>query len=220
METILKDDFLKLKKYNIENLKIKPEMIIENCALKVLKNINLGMRDTFAVVCGISDNGAIGLATARLLKSEGKFVDLYIVENQAKASDDFKVQVNIIENIEDIHINYLETIEELQNLSSDLKRVNTIIDAITGYEYDSSFSGTGEYIIDCLNKSRIYTISIDIPSGMDYDTGETNIMSVDSELVVTFHKLKKGLLNSNRFEVKLEKIGLIERGKDVRHKAY
>lgn len=219
MDIILREDYSKLLKYNIDQYKISYDLFIEHSAIKVLKNINLKLRETFAVISGITENGAIGLACARLLKSEKKYVEVYIVDNKDTATEEFKKQLELIKQLE-ININYLETLEELQNLSSDLNRVNTVIDAISGREYESTFSGTTEYIIDCVNKSRIFTISIDLPTGMDYDTGETNLMRIDSDLVVTFHALKKGLINSDRFEVVVEKIGLIERGRDVRHKTY
>lgn len=219
MNIILREDYSKLLKYNLEELKISYDMIIENAAIKILKNIDLSLRETFAIIAGITENGAIGLACARLLKSEKKYVEIYIVDNKDKATEQFKTQLEIIENL-DIKINYLETLEELQSLSNDLNRVNTIIDAISGREYDSNFSGTTEYIIDCVNKSRIYSISVDVPTGMDYDTGKTSLMRIDSDLVVTFHAMKKGLINNNRFDVVVEKIGLFERGRDVRHKTY
>lgn len=219
MDIILREDYSKLLKYNIDQYKISYDLFIEHSAIKVLKNINLKLRETFAVISGITENGAIGLACARLLKSEKKYVEVYIVDNKDTATEEFKKQLELIKQLE-ININYLETLEELQNLSSDLNRVNTVIDAISGREYESTFSGTTEYIIDCVNKSRIFTISIDLPTGMDYDTGETNLMRIDSDLVVTFHALKKGLINNDRFEVVVEKIGLIERGRDVRHKTY
>jgi len=219
MDIILREEYSKLLKYNIEEYNISHDIFIEHAAIKVLKNIDLSMRETFAIISGITENGAIGLACARLLKSEKKYVEVFIVDNKDTATDEFKKQLEIIKKLE-IKINYLETLEELQNLSNDLNRVNTIIDAISGREYDSTFSGTSEYIIDCVNKSRIYTISIDLPTGMDYDTGDTNLMRIDSDLVVSFHAMKKGLVNNDRFDVVVEKIGLIERGRHVRHKTY
>ncbi|MFL8887711.1 NAD(P)H-hydrate epimerase [Helcococcus kunzii] len=219
MDIILRDDYAKLLKYNLEELKIPYDIIIENAAIKILKHIDLSIRETFAIISGITENGAIGLACARILKSEKKYVEVYIVDNKEQATEQFKKQLELVKNLE-IKISYLETLEELQNLSSDLNRVNTIIDAISGREFEANFKGTTEYIIDCINKSRIYAISVDLPTGMDYDTGKTHFLRVDSDLVVTFHKIKKGLIDNSRFDVVVEKIGLFERGRNVRHKTY
>lgn len=222
MSTISKKEFYDLLDYNIKKIGMTKSIIIENAAQKVMKHIDLNNRKTFVIICGVNMNGSYGLALARNLVSEGKNVEVFIVETDNKKNEDFSSQFEIIKNT-DIKINYLETIEELENFSKKINSVNTIIDAITGIEYDFKFHGTTEYIIDVINKSRIYTISIDIPSGMDYDTGETKIACIMSDLVVTFFKSKKGIkknIGLHRFIVKIENIGLLEREKYVRYKSY
>lgn len=222
MKIINRLQFQDMEDYTIKNLGVKEEIIIENAALKVISHINLNQRQSFAVICGITQNGSYGLAIARNLLSLGKFVDIYIVDSTTIPSESFRYQFEILKKM-NANIHYLETIEELENLSNNLNRVNTLIDAIVGIEWDNTFHGTCEYVIDTINKSRIYTISVDIPSGMDYDTGEINISCIDSDLVVTFVNMKKGLLENNnlhKFEIKVENIGLLKRGRDVRHKTY
>lgn len=222
MELINRLQFRDMEDYTINYLGIKEEIIIENAALKVISHINLNQRQSFAVICGTTQNGAYGLAIARNLLSIGKFVDIYIVDSANIPSESFKYQFEILKKI-DANIHYLETIEELENFSNDLNRVNTLIDAIVGIEWDSKFHGACEYVIDTINKSRIYTVSVDLPSGMDYDTGDVNIACVNSDLVVTFVNIKKGLLKNNnlhKYEIKVENIGLLKRGRDVRHKTY
>lgn len=222
MDYIKRKDFEDIQKYNILELGIKKEVFVEKAALKVIKNIDLLHRETFAIVCGITENGAYGLSIARNLIALNKYVEIYIVDNTKEASDDFKIQFDIIKKM-NIEVNYLETIEELELFSSKLEKVNTIIDAITGIEFDNIFRGPTEYIIDTINKSRIYTISVDLPSGMDYDTGKVHVAYVDCDLVVTFEKTKLGLenvSNIHKFEVKVEKLGFVKRGKDVRYKTY
>lgn len=222
MDYMTREKFRELEHYNYNILGLKPEMIIENASQKVISNIDIKNRETFAIVCGIASNGAYGLAIARNLISLGKFVDIYIVENIKEASEEFKTQYNILLNM-NANIFYLETIEELENFSKYLNRVNTIIDAISGIEFEKSFQGTTEFIIDIINKSRIYTISVDIPSGMDYDTGKAHISMVRSDLVVCFEGIKNGLNNKtdfNSFRVVVENIGFIKEGRNVRHKTY
>lgn len=221
MDIILKENFLKLLQYNRDVLKIESKLIIENMAIKFVKNIDLKLRETFAIICGVSQNGAVGLAVARLLKSEGKQVTVYIVENQAIHDEDFKYQKSIVKNLF-IDIKYVETIEELEGFPLELQKVNTLIDALCSFENENNFQAPLEYVIEVMNKSRIFTISVDIPSGMDYDTGNSKIHYVDSDLVVTFHKMKNGLVKQNnsrlnKFKIVVENIGLIERGKYVRH---
>lgn len=222
MELINRLQYQDMEDYTFNYLGIKEEIIVENAALKVISNINLNQRQSFAVICGTTQNGAYGLAIARNLIALRKFVDIYIVDSSEIPSEAFKYQFGILNKM-NANIHYLETIEELENFSKDLNRVNTLIDSIVGIERDNTFHGACEYVIDTINKSRIYTVSVDLPSGMDYDTGEVNIACIDSDLVVTFMKMKKGLLENNnlhKFDIKVENIGLLKRGRDVRHKTY
>ena len=48
-------------------------------------------------------------------------------------------------------------------------------------------------IIDDINNSKAYVVSVDVPSGMDPDSGAVLDKCVDADLIVTFHDLKKGL---------------------------
>lgn len=222
MSVIKREDLINLEKYNIEVLGINPHIFIENAANKLISNIDLNMRKSFAVICGVSKNGAIGLAIARNLIALDKYVEIFIVESKSQASEEFSDQYRILEKM-DVRFNYLETIEELENFSRNLEKVNTIIDAIASLEFTNQFEGPVEYAIDTINKSRIHIISVDLPSGMDYDTGKTNIACIDADVVVTFEGLKEGLLlnrSLHRMKVIEEKIGFVKRGRDVRHKTY
>lgn len=222
MKIVDRLQFQDMEDYTINYLGIKEEAIVENAAIKVIKNINLDQRQSFGVICGIAKNGAYGLAIARNLIALGKYVDIYIVDSKEIPSKAFKTQFEIVKKM-DLNIHYLDTIEELENFLENVNKVNTLIDAITGIDENNFLNGPVEYVIDMINKSRIYTISVDLPSGMDYDSGKTKVSYVDCDLVVTFENMKKGLLNNNnlhKFDIIIENIGLLKRGRDVRHKTY
>ena len=63
-QTAKKDEIRAIEKYAIEVIGIPSILLMENAALKVIKNINLLRRDTFAIICGVGNNGADGLAIA------------------------------------------------------------------------------------------------------------------------------------------------------------
>lgn len=217
MKIISKENLMELIKYNLK-LGIKKDILIENSAQKVIKNIDLERRDTFSIIAGTGITGAIGLCIARNLISYDKIVYIYIINTQKNNSEEYINQLKILKNI-NININYLDTIEELSNFPKNLEKSNTIIDAITGIDYDSDFVSTFEYIIMNINKSRIYTISVDIPSGLDYDKGKQKIEAVDPDLIITFHAFKEALNVNTRLcktKIVIENIGLLEK-KHVRY---
>lgn len=212
MRDITRYEFIKLERYTIEQIKIPEILLNENAAIKVIDNIDLNMRHSFAIICGVSKNGNYGLIVARLLLGMGKKVEVYLVDSMNEVSQEFLNNIDILNRM-GLKLNNLETIEELENFGENLKKVNTLIDAVTGIEYSGRFQGPTEYIIEKINRSRIYTISIDIPSGMDYDTGKCNTLCVQPDLVVTFEYMKKGLHiidELSRFKVVVENIGIPE----------
>ena len=63
--------------YAINSIEIPSIVLMENAALKTVKNIDLDKKNSFTIVCGVGNNGGDGLAVARHLFLEGKDVDLF-----------------------------------------------------------------------------------------------------------------------------------------------
>lgn len=210
MKIIDREGYKYLERLCLDSLKISKDVILEHGALAFVKNINLDKRDTFAVVCGVSENGAYGLTIARILISYGKKVDIYLVDSLDIANEDFIRAYQVLRNM-DIEVKMLETIGQLEDFSKELLTVNTVIDAICGIDYQGFFQGPTEYIIDVINKSRIFTISVDIPSGMDYDTGNCKTLVIRPDACITFEFMKKGLSNEfglSKYQVIVESTGI------------
>ncbi|MDO4594267.1 MAG: NAD(P)H-hydrate epimerase [Tissierellia bacterium] len=195
-EEMQKIDSLSIEKYQIPSI-----VLVEHAAMAVVKNINLRQRDTFAIFVGIGNNGADGLAVARILLSYDKKVNIYVLGNIDKASDEFKIEYNILRKL-NANIKGIETIYDLEKLDYELEKVNTIIDAIFGTGLNREVKNIYYYVIELLNKKRIYKISVDIPSGLDASSGEILATAVDSDLIVCMQLVKKGILKNNWFKDK------------------
>lgn len=73
-----------------------------------------------------------------------------------------------------------------------------IVDAIIGTGYSGSkIREPSSSIIDCINASRAYVISNDLPSGMDADTGLIPEKAVLPDVIVTLHRMKVGLTKNH-----------------------
>lgn len=198
--------------YAINELKIPSICLVERASLAVLKNINLDLRKSFAIVASVGNNGADGMALARNLLSLGKIVDIYIVGNLEKASKDFLINLSSCKMMTD-SIYEIKSIEDLEFFKENIEKVNTIVDAIFGTGLNRTVSGIYSYVIDAINEARIFTISVDIPSGFDCD-GEMDFGSfVDSDLIVSMQVMKKGLFYDRYFKdkVKVEDIGIAKK---------
>lgn len=191
----------KIDNFAINELKIPSLCLVERAAISVMENINLDIRQTFAIVVSCGNNGADGLALARNLLSLGKNCYIYIIGNKNKSSRDFIINYNACKNLTE-KIYPIETIEDMDFLRENLDKVNTIIDGIFGTGLNRPVSGIYANIIDLINEKNIYTISIDLPSGFDAN-GQNNYGTyIDSDLIVCMQILKKGLFEDNYFRDK------------------
>lgn len=209
MLVVDKDQMIAIDKYAIKDLKIPALCLVERAALAVIKNINLEVRKTFAIVVGIGNNGADGLAVARNLLARDFYVDIYIIGNLEKASDEFILNYEAVKSLTD-NVYMVETIADLEFMEANLSNVTTIIEGIFGTGLDRTISGTYAYVISLINRSLKYIISIDVPSGLDSTSGDSWGEIVDCDLIVSMQLMKQGVFERSIYKNKciVEDIGI------------
>ena len=209
MLVVDKDQMIAIDKYAIEELKIPALCLVERAALAVIKNINLDVRKSFAIVVGIGNNGADGLAVARNLLARDFYVDIYIIGNLKKASDEFILNYEAVKSLTQ-NVYMVETIADLEFMEANLSNVTTIIEGIFGTGLDRTISGTYAYVISLINRSLKYIISIDVPSGLDSTSGDSWGEIVDCDLIVSMQLMKQGVFERSIYKNKcvVEDIGI------------
>lgn len=209
MLVVDKDQMIAIDKYAINELKIPALCLVERAALAVIKNINLDVRKSFAIVVGIGNNGADGLAVARNLLARDFYVDLYIIGSLKKASQEFILNYEAVKNLTK-NIYMVDTIADLEFMEENLSNVTTIIEGIFGTGLDRTISGTYAYVIALINRSLKYIISIDVPSGLDSTSGDSWGEIVDCDLIVSMQLMKQGVFERSIYKNKcvVEDIGI------------
>jgi NAD(P)H-hydrate epimerase len=208
MELISCQEMKEIDSYAINVIGIPSIVLMENAALKVINNIDLNFNN-FTVVCGRGNNGGDGLAVARHLIIKGKKVRIYIVGDIKNGTEDFNINLSILKNLKAEIIN-IKNEKELLQLKEDLSVSDTTIDALFGIGLKRNIEGLYFEVIKMINNESKQIISVDIPSGIDGDTGKPMGTCVKADKTVTFHKMKKGLLNcgDNAREIIVEDIGI------------
>ena len=143
------------------------------------------------VVCYHGNNGGDGFVAARYLSDDAETDLLFI-------GDENKMRKEALSNFKRIEHN--ERIQFLVNDDIDFEGYDIIIDAILGIGIKGRLNREISAIIDGINNSKAFKVSIDIPTGLDPDTGDVVDKCVNADLIVTFHDIKKGL---EKFEDKL-----------------
>lgn len=179
---------------NAEDLGIPKSSLMENAGKSVADHII----QTFdpckvTIFAGTGGNGGDGFVAARHLLNNDYKVDLLLLGNPNKIKSSETLQNWIaIQNI-NLGLNSLEL--NIIDDSSSLKIVNSpvIVDAMLGTGIKGKIKEPISSAIDIINKSNGIKIAVDVPSGLDPLTGKVPDKSVESDITITFHKIKSGL---------------------------
>lgn len=199
-----------LDRYCIEELGIPSIVLMENAALSFTEEIPTNKYKSYVILCGKGNNGGDGLAIGRKLIARGDKV-VFFITNVGRETEDFKINFNIISNLK-CNINYIDTIEDIDRLKEYLKEDTLIIDGIFGTGLNRNISGVCKELIEYVNASICDVYSIDIPSGLQGDSGEVLGTAIIARKTITFAMYKMGFLSYNAFEylgqVKMKNIGM------------
>lgn len=177
-----------INKYSIPSI-----LLMEHAAYNVFMDIKASyMNQNIIIVCGPGNNGGDGFALARQIKtwSDNK-VKILMLAKPDELSKDGKIYYNICKKIK-IEIIQVVT-ENIELAYKELREAELIVDAIFGTGLSRNVEGLYADIIHQINISPAYRISIDIPSGIDGETGKVLGMGVQADKTVTFVLPKIGL---------------------------
>ena len=138
-----------------------------------------------AVVCGVGNNAGDGLAAARHLHRWGKLASVSCIDHarlQGAAAKEVVALRRIgVEVATDLH----------------LEGADAVVDAMFGTGLSRRPEGTFAAWIDAINTSQKQVISVDVPSGLDADTGDAYAPTVQAHTTVTLGLPKPGLLTGD-----------------------
>ncbi len=182
-----------IDKRSIEEFGIPSMVLMERAALKVaekaeeiLKKKGTGAekKGTVWAVCGLGNNGADGVAAARMLFLHGFQVSVILPGTEGRKSAEMEAQLAIAGKL-GIPV---FTAEDFIPGSCDL-----IIDAVFGIGLSRNVEGPYEALIDLMEAQKgAAVVSVDIPSGINSDTGAVMGCAVQADVTVTFGEKKLG----------------------------
>ena len=175
----------------IEKFGIEDKLLMENAGLATFGVIQtkLGVRGRkFAVFCGVGNNGGDGCVVARKLHSNGGDVKVFIVGDSKRFTGSAKVNFNIIEKLS-IEITEIVDVDSAKACVLDS---DGIVDAIFGTGLARDVEGLYRDVIEMINDSGKPIFSVDIPSGVNGDTGMIMGAAVKADYTLTFGLPKVG----------------------------
>ena len=185
-EVVTAGEMKALDKNTIEKAGIPSLVLMERAALQIVAEITERLKnkdkEKILVVCGTGNNGGDGLAIARLLHLKGIKTWYYILGSEEKMTSETACQLKTAQYYQVPRANNLK-----------LNEYTTIVDAIFGVGLSRPVEGKYGEIISELNQASAYKVAVDIPSGIDADTGFEKGIAFRADLTVTFAFRKRGL---------------------------
>lgn len=165
-------------------------VLMENAAIacveEILKENNIKSATIF---CGKGNNGGDGLAIARHLYNHGIKVTVYLVCG-SDFSDDALINFEITSKL---GVKIIE-LNDTDSLGLNISLCDIVVDAIFGTGISGEIEGLAAEVIDIINDNAKYVLSVDIPSGVNADTGKISKSTVNADKTVTFAAYKLGML--------------------------
>lgn len=209
-----------MDKQTIESFGIPGLVLMENAGrgavdflLKKFQNIKV---KKIAVIAGRGNNGGDGFVMARYLMEKGMIVNTFLLSSKEKITGDAKINMVLAQKLCDrshscsiIEIRDADTFKEVKHriLHHDL-----FIDAILGTGLNSDVRGFFKDAIELINASPRPVFSVDIPSGLNSDTGQPLGIAVKADATATFAFAKVGHIiypgNSYTGDLKVIDIGI------------
>lgn len=154
-----------------------------------------GLRPHVIVLCGSGGNGGDGFVAARDLLFAGLPVSVFAVPSRGRPSDDAEVERAYLERVAPEQTLTVVADEEVLHVLEDLMDEDAIVvDALFGIGLDRPVEGVPADIIQIVNASPAHAVvAVDIPSGIECDTGRALGTAVYASDTVTFGLPKLGL---------------------------
>ena len=167
-------------------------VLMENAALACIKHLEkLNIKDKrIAVFCGKGNNGGDGLAIARHLINLGVSCTVFLVCG-SEFSGDALTNYEILSKMGGEIYELFDT----DDLKYRIMSYDIIVDAILGTGIKGEIKGIAADVINSINSYSKYTLSVDIPSGVNADDGSVLTTAVKADMTVTFAAYKIGMLS-------------------------
>ncbi|AIF83618.1 yjeF-like protein [Candidatus Nitrososphaera evergladensis SR1] len=159
------------------------------------KNYNLKNKKIVAV-CGTGNNGGDGLVAVRHLAGYGAKASVVLLGSPSDIkSEEARLNWGIVEKMDSVEIIFGKEVSDA--VRKKIMSADIILDGIFGTGIKREIKEPHASAIDAINNSKkqAYVLAIDIPSGLDPNTGSVyNDKAVRADATITFHRMKKGLV--------------------------
>ncbi|KPJ59016.1 MAG: hypothetical protein AMJ42_02295, partial [Deltaproteobacteria bacterium DG_8] len=189
MKVVTAEIMQKLDRRTIEEAGIPGIVLMENAGRgavgEMLKSYPEVLKGNVAIIAGRGNNGGDGFVIARYLMNRGVNVKLFLLAVKEKVRGDARSNLDILLKMK-ASITEIKDLKAWKAHVAELEGCDLIVDAIFGTGLRSEIKGLIKDAINELNHLKIPKVAVDLPSGLNANTGEVLGVCVKADLTITF----------------------------------
>ena len=195
MKVVTAEGMRAIDAQTIEMIGIPGVVLMENAGQAVTRAVKevLGDGKQVAIFVGRGNNGGDGLVIARYLALAGFDVTIYLLSEAERFTGDALTNLRIAQNLQ-LSIKLLLSQEQLSAYRAEIQSSDVIVDSIFGTGLKGAVRGFAAEVIEFINSTSKPIVAVDLPSGLDADTGQAEGVCVHATHTVTMGLPKRGLL--------------------------
>jgi NAD(P)H-hydrate epimerase len=186
-----------LDRATIEDIGIPALTLMETAGRAVAAAARAMTSGPVAIVCGPGNNGGDGFVTARVLRADGRDATVYLAAPRAKVTGDAAAHLHILERSGGV-VRMIDTPAGLAQLVDAIAGAALVVDALFGVGLVRAVEGHFAEVVATINRGRA-RLALDIPSGLDTDTGRVLAVAVRADRTVTMAAHKVALAGAPGF---------------------
>ena len=197
-----RDEVRAVDSWAINTLGIPGVVLMENAGRSCAELIKDKLKDIahpkVCVFCGTGNNGGDGYVIARHLLNSSFEVVVVICGNREKVKGDAKINLDILERlgqpIEQLNLIFGNVPAQVKTFAGD---ADMVVDGLFGTGLSGQLSDEYKQLIDSINACNCPILAVDIPSGLDCDSGQPLGTAIRASYTVTFVAVKKGFASGS-----------------------
>jgi len=183
--------------YTMSEIGIPGIVLMERAAYAVVQEVqkHCTKSERILAVCGSGNNGGDGIAAARILYLMGYSCDVLLFCGKHGLTEETEQQLQIAKNaglkIYQISCDRAEAASDVE--FKGVKEYTILLDAIFGVGLTRMIAEPYKSVVEMINASDAFVVAVDIPSGIDTDTGAVLGCAVRADVTISFGFGKPGL---------------------------
>ncbi len=194
MRSLTRQQTRDIDRFAIEQLGVPGVVLMENagrlCADAVCEFLHGPAGRSVAICTGAGNNGGDGFVMARHLAMRSAKVAVFMISPSDKLTGEAEVNYRIAGNL-GLDLREIGP-DDLAGLAAELGSFDVIVDAVGGTGIRGALGGAQAVAVEQINAAETPVIAIDIPTGLDCDTGLAEGPVVRAAMTITMLARKRG----------------------------